>query len=71
MTPVMNERVKVVVPGPALQTYDMVKVENDCCTDHLQRRLTEGWRILAISVQPDQRRPDYILGMDSKQLNEA
>lgn len=42
---------------------DQVKVLEDCCTDSLQRRLEEGWRILAICPQPHQRRPDYILGM--------
>lgn len=61
-TPTMNTRVKVVTPGAALQEYDEVMVEGDCCTDHLQNRLNDGWRILAICVQPDQRRPDYILG---------
>lgn len=60
--PVMNERVKVVVPGPALLLYDAVQVLHDACTDHLQSQLYEGWRILAICVQPDQRRPDYVLG---------
>lgn len=60
--PVMNERVQVVVPGPALSTYDEVQVMDNCCTDALQTELDQGWRILAICVQPDQRRPDYVMG---------
>jgi hypothetical protein len=32
------------------------------CTDTLQSKLKDGWRILSICPQPDQRRPDYILG---------
>lgn len=32
------------------------------CTDLLQSKLKDGWRILSICPQPDQRRPDYILG---------
>lgn len=39
-----------------------VKILNDCCTESLQRRLDEGWKILAICPQPHQRRPDYVVG---------
>lgn len=70
VAPVMNERCKVVVPGPALLSYNEVAVEKDCCTDHLQTKLDEGWRILAIAVQPDQRRPDYILGRVNEELDD-
>lgn len=61
-TPVVNERCNVVVPGLGLMEIREVCVENDFCTEMLQQRLNEGWRILAICVQPDQRRPDYVLG---------
>jgi hypothetical protein len=57
-----NERVNVHVPGHFLMTVDDVRVEENCCTEFLQDRLREGWRILAICPQPDQRRPDYVLG---------
>lgn len=59
---VYNEHVKVVMPGLGMLQFNHVKVEYDCCTDSLQARLNEGWRILAICPQPDQRRPDYVLG---------
>lgn len=59
----VNERCNVVVAGNGmLWSVDTVKVLSDSCTDSLQRELTDGWRILAICVQPDQRRPDYVLG---------
>jgi hypothetical protein len=60
--PVVNTACKVITPGPSLQTYDQAHVETDCCTNRLQGLLDDGWRILAICVQPDQRRPDYVLG---------
>lgn len=59
---VVNERCQVAVAGLGLLTVDTVQVEEDLCTDKLQALLDEGWRILAVCVQPDQRRPDYILG---------
>ena len=59
----VNERCNVVVAGNGmLLAVDAVKVEKDFCTDALQHELNSGWRILAICVQPDQRRPDYVLG---------
>ena len=61
----LNTVVNVMVPGNTLSTFDEVAVWEDCCTDSLQRQLRDGWRILAICPQPDQRRPDYILGRNS------
>lgn len=57
-----NERVNVHVPGLGLLLLDDVYLANDCCTDELQKMLDQGWRIIAACPQPDQRRPDYILG---------
>lgn len=57
-----NARVNVHVPNAALFAVDEVEVREDECTDELRRFLEDGWRILAICPQPDQRRPDYILG---------
>jgi hypothetical protein len=57
-----NERVNVHVPGLALLTYNKTMLLEDCCTHYLQEMLDDGWRIIAVSPQPDQRRPDYILG---------
>jgi hypothetical protein len=61
-TTVVNERCQVAVAGLGLLTVDEVVNHNDMCTEALQKELDEGWRILAVCVQPDQRRPDYILG---------
>lgn len=59
---VINQRVNVAVPGFGLMAIRTVKVEVDLCTERLQEQLDLGWQILAICVQPDQRRPDYVLG---------
>lgn len=58
----VNHRVDVHVPGNALLAIDEVELISDCCTDYLSERLGQGWRIVAVCPQPDQRRPDYILG---------
>lgn len=59
---VLNQKVFVEVPNLGLMYINEVEVRTDLCTDELQRALNSGWRILAICPQPDQRRPDYILG---------
>ncbi len=58
----LNERVNVHVPGLGLMLITEVEVRTDYCTENLQKDLENGWRILAVCPQPDQRRPDYILG---------
>ena len=65
-TTVINEKCNVSVGGLGLLIIDSVKVANDYCTEALQKDLNDGWRIVAICVQPDQRRPDYILGRTEK-----
>lgn len=54
--------VHVHIPNLGLLTVDEVMVEEDCCTDNLQRRLNEGWRILCVCPPKNARRPDYIMG---------
>lgn len=66
IAPPINEPCKVSVAGLGLLTVDTVKLRNDHCTDLLQQDLDDGWKIIAICVQPDQRRPDYILGKTTK-----
>lgn len=58
----VNHKIDVHVPNLGLLTVDEVCVREDHCTDALQEDLTDGWRILAVLPQPDQRRPDYVLG---------
>jgi hypothetical protein len=57
-----NERCEVHMPGQALATYNETLLLEDACTDLLQGKIDEGWRIIAACPQPDSRRPDYILG---------
>ena len=58
-----NAKCNVQVPGLGLLRIKTVDYVCDMCTEKLQRRLNEGWRIIAACPQPDQRRPDYILGL--------
>lgn len=58
----MNERCNQHQPNNALLAVAETKLLQDSCTDVLQEELAAGWRILAVQPQPDQRRPDYILG---------
>lgn len=62
--PVLNAKCNVVVPGPGLTEIKYTCLLEDSCTDVLQEHLKRGWKILAICVQPNQRRPDYILGSE-------
>lgn len=57
-----NTRCEVHVPGQALSLYNEVMLASDACSDAMQNHLDDGWRIIAACPQPDQRRPDYILG---------
>jgi hypothetical protein len=57
-----NDRCDVHVGGYALMQVNEVHLFADVCTDGLQEELDKGWRIIAACVQPDGRRPDYILG---------
>lgn len=57
-----NNRCQQHQPNEALLSVEETMLLENGCTDELQRRLADGWRILAIQPQPDQRRPDYILG---------
>lgn len=57
-----NNRCEVHLPGNMLAMYNEMQLLEDACTDALQSSLNAGWRIVAACPQPDQRRPDYILG---------
>ena len=64
-----NQRADVHVGGGLMVTYNDLCLKEDCCTDVLQCELNDGWRIIAACVQPDQRRPDYILGRYNPKLD--
>lgn len=62
-----NKRCQQQQPNLALLNVTETMLLEDSCTDNLQGYLAKGWRILAIQPQPDQRRPDYILGRTHKE----
>lgn len=64
-----NERTNVHIGGGLLASYNELLLRENVCTDALQGNLNDGWRIIAVCVQPDQRRPDYILGRYNPDLN--
>lgn len=57
-----NNKCEVHMPGQSLSLYNDLLLLEDVCTDELQSSLNSGWRIIAACPQPDNRRPDYILG---------
>lgn len=61
-----NDKCEVHVPNLGLLSISEVTYVEDCCTDQLQSYLEGGWRIIAACPQPNQRRPDYILGRNKE-----
>lgn len=57
-----NEKVEVYTPGMGLLSFNRVMLLEDACSDNLQSHIDAGWNIIAACPQPNQRRPDYILG---------
>ncbi len=64
-----NERCNVHVGGGLIVTYNDVKLLEDSCSDRLQVELNNGWRVIAVCVQANQRRPDYVLGRYNPNLD--
>ena len=64
-----NQKCNVHVGGGMIATYNDLKLKENSCTDELQCELNNGWRIIAVCVQPDQRRPDYVLGRYNPELD--
>ena len=54
--------VQITVPDLGILQIDEVDWMDNACTEELQERLNQGWRILAVCPPNAQRRPDYILG---------
>lgn len=52
----------ITIADFALLNINEVTWLEDACTEQLQERLDEGWRILAVCPPCAARRPDYILG---------
>jgi len=64
-----NEKCNVHLPGLGLLMIDEIEMRENYCTDELKGDLENGWRIVACCPQPDQRRPDYVLGRTKKDEN--
>ena len=65
-----NEKVNVHVAGFALMSINQMGYGEDMCTEEVQNVLNKGWRMLAVCVQPDGRRPDYIFGKHNPELED-
>lgn len=65
-TQMFNEKVGVPNYDSTMLQINQLMLLEDCCTDYLQEALSKGWRIISVSPQPDQRRPDYVLGKHVK-----
>lgn len=56
------EALHVHIPNIGLLAINQVTWLDDACTEDLQAKLEEGWRIVAVCPPNAARRPDYILG---------
>lgn len=72
-TQTFNEKVVVPNMDSFISKINQTMLLEDCCTDYLQQHLSKGWRIIAICPQPNQRRPDYVLGkiLDEEELRSS
>jgi len=50
--------VHIHLPNYVLNHFNKVELLEDCCTDALQEKLDEGWRIIAVCPPVNKRRPD-------------
>lgn len=58
-----NSKLEIHQPNMPLFTYNDFTYITDCCTELLMSGYIEkGYRVVAVCPQPDQRRPDYVLG---------
>jgi len=64
-----NQKCDVHIGNLGLLNINQLAYTTDKCTEELQNILDEGWRILAVCPQPDQRRPDYVLGRYNENYN--
>jgi hypothetical protein len=60
--PVHTQINQVSVSNVGLHDVTAVTWMEDACTEQLQLRLDDGWRIIAVCPPNDSRRPTYILG---------
>ncbi|MFB0831480.1 hypothetical protein ACEU2D_17990 [Brevibacillus laterosporus] len=57
-----NQKCDVHIGNLGLLNINQLGYAVNKCTEELQVILNQGWRILAVCPQSNQRRPDYVLG---------
>lgn len=67
-----NQKCNTPTSDAFLHNVNQTCLLEDCCTDYLQGKLKDGWRIISVTPQPNQRRPDYVLGktVDTNNVNQ-
>ncbi len=65
--PGATQVVNVTIPGIGLFSVQRLEVLENSCTDVVQGRLNEGWRIVAVCPPNDTRRPTYVMGHADKE----
>ena len=61
---ILKQVLQVHLPGNELLKFKNIDWEENSCTEEIQRRLSDGWSIIAVIPQTGNRRPDYILGKE-------
>lgn len=56
------KRNQIMLPNNVLMDMKELAIEIDQCTNSINEMLKDGWKIIAVLPQHNQRRPDYILG---------
>jgi hypothetical protein len=56
------KRNQIMLPNNMMLEMKELKLETDACTDSINELMNDGWKLIAILPQHQQRRPDYILG---------
>lgn len=64
-----NNRCECHISNVGLHMMNRTMLLENSCTDDLTQALANGWRIISALPQPDQRRPDYILGKYDPNFN--
>ena len=65
----IEQNIQFHFPGAhELLSISRVDWLEDECTENLQRKLNEGWRIIAVCLQAGNRRPDYVIGRSDKKI---
>ncbi|MGG0793777.1 hypothetical protein ABE137_07195 [Brevibacillus laterosporus] len=64
-----NQKCDVHIGNLGLLNINQLGYAVNKCTEELQKVLNQGWRILAVCPQSNQRRPDYVLGRFNGESN--